>query len=85
MRRFPPALALQARLRGEWSHDEGRLAEADSALCRAIVLAERQGMRVELARACEVLAGVRRDASAQERAERLWRDMRAKPALVRMR
>ena len=85
VRRFPPALALQARLCGEWSHDEGRLAEADSALCRAIVLAERQGMRVELARACEVLAGVRRDASAQERAERLWRDMRAKPALVRMR
>ncbi|MBC7957607.1 MAG: hypothetical protein H7Y33_17280, partial [Cytophagales bacterium] len=43
-----------------------------------------QGMRVELARACEVLAGVRRDASAQERAERLWHDMRAEPVMARM-
>ena len=80
VRRFPPARTLQARLRGEWARDEGRLAEAESALLRAIVLAERQGMRVELARACEVLAVVRRDTSSQERAERLWRDMRAEPA-----
>jgi DNA-binding SARP family transcriptional activator len=75
--RFPPARTLQARLRGEWARDEGRLAEAESALHRAIALAERQGMRVELARACEALAGVRGDASLQERAQRLWRDMRA--------
>jgi tetratricopeptide (TPR) repeat protein len=77
VRRFPPARALQARLRGEWARDEGRLAEAESALLRAIEWAERQGMGVELARACEVVAAVRRDASSQERAERLWRDMRA--------
>ncbi len=82
VRRFPPACTLQARLRGEWARDEGRLAEAESALHRAIVLAERQGMRLELARACEVLASVRRDAAPQERAERLWHDMRAEPAAV---
>ena len=80
VRRFPPARALQARLSGEWARDEGRLAEAESTLLRAITLAERQGMRVELARACEVLAGVRRDQSWKERADRLWRDMRAAPA-----
>jgi hypothetical protein len=73
---------LQARLRGEWAHDEGRPAEAESALHRAIALAERQGTRVDLARACEVLAGVRVDASLKERAERLWRDMRTAPAAV---
>lgn len=81
--RFPPARALQARLSGEWARDEGRLAVAESALLRAIALAERQGMRVELARACEVLAGVRRDVASKERAERLWRDMRAEPAAAR--
>jgi hypothetical protein len=81
--RFPPARTLQARLRGEWARDEGRLAEAESALLGAIELAERQGMRVELARSCEVLAGVHRDASPQERADRLWRDMRAEPAAAR--
>lgn len=81
--RFPPARALQARLSGEWARDEGRLAVAESALLRAIALAERQGMRVELARACEVLAGVRRDVGSKERAERLWRDMRAEPAAAR--
>jgi DNA-binding SARP family transcriptional activator len=83
VRRFPPARALQARLSGEWARDEGRLAEAESTLLRAIVLAEHQGMRVELARACEVLAGVRRDVSSQQRAEQLWRDMRAEPAAAR--
>jgi hypothetical protein len=40
-------------------------------------------MRVELARACGVLAGVRRDAASIERAERLWRDMRAEPTGAR--
>jgi hypothetical protein len=80
VRRFPPACTLQARLRGEWARDEGRLAEAESALHRAIMLAERQGIRLELARACEVLASVRCDAASQERAERLWHDMRAEPA-----
>jgi DNA-binding SARP family transcriptional activator len=79
VRRFPPARALQARLCGEWARDEGRLGKAESALLRAIELAERQGMYVELARSCEVLAGVRRDVSSQQRAERLWRDMRAAP------
>jgi DNA-binding SARP family transcriptional activator len=77
--RFPPARALQARLRGEWARDEGRLAEAESALHRAIALAERQGMRMDLARACEAMAGVRGNAAWRERAERLWRDMRAAP------
>ncbi len=81
VKRFPPARALQARLRGEWARDAGRLAEAESALLRAINLAERQGMRVELARSCEVLAGVHHTVSTQERADRLWRDMRAMPAL----
>jgi DNA-binding SARP family transcriptional activator/tetratricopeptide (TPR) repeat protein len=80
--RFPPARALQQRLRGEWARDEGRPAEAEAALKRAIALAERQGMRVELTRACEALAGVRGDASLQERAQRLWRDMRAAPVVA---
>jgi DNA-binding SARP family transcriptional activator len=80
--RFPPARALQARLRGEWARDEGQLAEAESALHRAIALAERQGMRMDLARACEALAGVRGDASLKERAERLWQDMRAAPMVA---
>lgn len=82
VRRLPPACALQARLRGEWAGDVGRHAEAESALHRAIVLAERQGMRMELARACEIWASVRRDSAARERAELLWHDMRAKPTAV---
>lgn len=80
--RFPPARALQQRLRGEWAREEGRPAEAEAALQRAIALAERQGMRVELARACEALASVRGDAPLQERAQRLWRDMRAAPVVA---
>ena len=78
--RFPPARALQARLRGEWARDEGQLVDAESALHRAIALAERQGMRIDLARACEALAGVRGDLAMKERAERLWQDMRVLPA-----
>jgi hypothetical protein len=39
-------------------------------------------MRLELARACEVLARVRRDVSSQRRAERLWQDMRAAPEVA---
>ena len=83
VRRFPPARSLQARLRGELALDEGRLSEAESALHRAIALAERQGMRVDLARACALLAGVRGETPLQQRAERLWCDMRAAPAAGR--
>lgn len=75
--RFPPARALHMRLRGEWARDEGRAADAQAKLQRAIVLAERQGLRLDLARACEVLGSLHRDDAAQARAERLWRDMRA--------
>jgi DNA-binding SARP family transcriptional activator len=75
--RFPPARALQARLCGEWARDEGQLAQAETALLRAIALAENQGMRVELARACEVLSELPSHAQLKARAQRLWREMRA--------
>ena len=75
--RFPPARALQARLHGEWARDEGRTNHAEAVLRRAIALAEQQGMRVELVRACEVLSELRHDAALKARAERLWGEMRA--------
>jgi hypothetical protein len=52
-RRFPPAIALWHQLQGVAALDTGQMAEARRHLHRAVRNAERQGLRVELARCCE--------------------------------
>ena len=86
VRRFPAGQALWPRLRGQHALDEGRTAAGVRLLNQAVQQAERQGLRVELARACESLehagagagaAGAASGAGADwgGRAQRLWQDM----------
>lgn len=76
-RSFPAGLAMVQRLQGEWALACGREPEGRQHLMQAIRSAERQGLRVELARSCQALAGLDGNASLHERARRLWQDMRA--------
>lgn len=78
--RFPPAKALGERLRGEQALDDGDFAAGRAALERAVAMAEAQGMRVELARACQALARGARDDRWGQRAHRLWQAMRTASA-----
>lgn len=55
VRRFPPAASLQWRLQGSRAMTQGRIDEGSALLKRAMAHAERQGMRVELVRACQAL------------------------------
>ncbi|MDM0111301.1 BTAD domain-containing putative transcriptional regulator [Variovorax sp. J22R133] len=55
VRRFPPAVILQLRLQGARAKAQGRVEEGNALLKQAIAHAERQGMRVELARACRAV------------------------------
>ena len=80
VRRFPPAAALFERLRGQHALDDGSVAAATSALRRAVGLSERQGMRVELARACQALADIDTKGPWRERAARLSHDLGLQPA-----
>lgn len=76
VRRFPPAAALAWRLHGRCAADDGRTDAAERALRRAVHAAERQGLRVELARSCEALAAGGARAEWGARAGRLWADLR---------
>lgn len=71
---FAPAAALHARLEGERLLDDGDPG-AGAMLMRATTLAERYGMRVELARACDALARHNIDPVWARRAALLWADM----------
>lgn len=81
VRRFPAGAALLPRLRGERWVDDGQFERGRAALRTAVKLAEQQGLRVELARACEALNRASTDTSASGdwglRAQQLWRDMGA--------
>ena len=74
-RRFVPAAALWHHLQGLAAIDEGRSDDARRSLRRSVREAERRGMRVELARACQLLAKVEQDGHWADRAARLWADM----------
>lgn len=79
-RRFPAGAAMRTRLLGQWHFDQGDAADAASQLRLAVTQAERQGLRVELARACEALAAVECDMGWSQRAARLWEAMGAAAA-----
>lgn len=79
VRRFPAGAAMRTRLRGQWFVDQGRPADAARELRLAVAQAEGQGLRVELARACEALSTTERDIAWCERASRLWQAMGAAP------
>jgi hypothetical protein len=57
VRRFPPAASLLWRLQGARLMAQGHIDEGTALLKRAMAHAERQGMRVELAPACQALGG----------------------------
>ncbi|MEZ5646503.1 MAG: BTAD domain-containing putative transcriptional regulator [Burkholderiaceae bacterium] len=75
-RRFPAGVAMIQRLQGEWALSHGRERLGQQLLVKAVHSAERQGLRVELARACQALARLDSDEQWRERAQRLWVDMR---------
>lgn len=81
VRRFPAGAALLPRLRGERWTDDGQLDRGRATLRSAVKLAEGQGLRVELARACEALNRAGTDTIANSdwglRARQLWQDMGA--------
>lgn len=76
-RRFPAGAALVQRLQGQWAAFHGDTARARQALQRGLAQAERQGLRVELARCCEALAALDASEAHAQRARSLWRDMGA--------
>ncbi|MCW5634166.1 MAG: hypothetical protein KIT17_12595 [Rubrivivax sp.] len=78
-RRFPPAASLVARLRGLHAVAEGRTGEGRHLLERAVALAERQGARVDLARALEAMEALQPApaSGAIGRSAQLWQAMRA--------
>lgn len=80
VRRFPAGAALATRLAGERRLDDGEAGSA-ALLQRAVAQAERQGLRVELARACEALARAPGGGRWGERAGRLWQEMGAAAAV----
>jgi hypothetical protein len=80
VRRFPAGTALATRLAGERRLDDG-VAGSAALLQRAVAQAERQGLRVELARACEALARAPGGGRWGERAGRLWQEMGAAAAV----
>jgi len=73
--RFPAGLALLHRLQGQAALADGDTRRARAALQRGLAAAERQGLRVELARCCEALGGVDGQPVFSERARALWNDM----------
>lgn len=81
-RSFPAGQAIVQRLQGEWALACGHEREGRQRLLRAVRCAEQQGMRVELARSCQALAGLDSASPLHERARRLWLEMRAPAAVV---
>jgi hypothetical protein len=78
--RFPPGLSLAWRLRGQAALARGEADAARRLLRRAVDAAERQDMRLELARACQALAAAGAGGGLEARAARLWRDMGVRDA-----
>jgi hypothetical protein len=72
---FPAGSARVHRLRGQAALAQGRRTAGLAALQRAVASAERQGLRVELARSCAALAAAEPAPALAERAAGLWRDM----------
>lgn len=81
-RSFPAGQAIVQRLQGEWALACGHEREGRQCLLRAVRSAEQQGMRVELARSCQSLAGLDGTSPLHERARGLWLEMRAPAAVV---
>lgn len=75
--RFPAGAALVHRLQGQWAAFHGDTAAARRRLARGLAAAERQGLRVELARCCEALAVLDASEPYSQRARALWHDMGA--------
>jgi hypothetical protein len=73
-RRFTPARALWHYLAGLDDAEAGRPAAAARSLRAAVRHAERQGMRLELARACTLIGVLEGDPAWSERATRLLRE-----------
>ncbi|MBX3634279.1 MAG: hypothetical protein KF683_02630 [Rubrivivax sp.] len=88
VRRHPPAASLQARVAGGMAVAEGRTDTGRSLLLRATALADRQGARVDLARAHEMLAlaptraAAADDGASAARAAMLWQAMGGRPSLA---
>lgn len=76
VRRFPPARAMGYRLQGQALLEQGRPTAARQYLARAVREAELRGMPVELARSCDALAPLESTASCNERARRVWAEVR---------
>ena len=76
-RRFTPARALWHYLHALDAAESGRMGEAGRELRASVRCAERQGMRVELARSCAMIGALESDAAWAGRATRLWREMGA--------
>jgi hypothetical protein len=77
VRRFPPAAALQWRLLGAHDLALGRAAQGKSHLQKAVEKAEQQGMRLDLASACQALANAEPGGGWMARTQRLLREMGA--------
>jgi DNA-binding SARP family transcriptional activator len=84
VRRFPPGASLHSRIDGGMAVAAGRGDAGRRLLRQAVALADRQGARVDQARACEGLAAAEPDAGAAgpsaRRAAALWKSMSARGA-----
>jgi hypothetical protein len=76
-RRFPPAAGLWHYLHALDAAERDRLVEAEKHVRLAMRLAEDQGMRLELARACRLLGLLENDPASATRADHLYEDMGA--------
>ncbi len=72
-RRFTPARGLWHYLNGLEAAEAGRTSSAAASLRAAVRHADRQGMRLELARNCGLLGALEGDADWSGRAAGLWR------------
>jgi hypothetical protein len=79
VRRFPPGVVTLQRLRGERALLDGKRSQGLARLRRAVEMGERQGLRVELARARDALAAAEPGSDAASRAAALWNELRAAP------
>ena len=75
VRRFPPAASLRERLLGQRALQDDTPDIAAARLQCAVEAAQQQGMRLELARSCQVLADMRIDDRWDDRARCLWQDI----------
>lgn len=76
-RRFPPAASMCHRVHGAHAVAAGRVEDGRRLLGQAVACAERQGARLDLARALEMLEALRPPTEAEPASVRLWAEMRA--------